>query len=178
MFQFTPPRGGRLANSTRPRCIFRFISRPRVGGDWLAWNADEYKEFQFTPPRGGRQGFFAHLRLHWVFQFTPPRGGRPRKICIFHLSGTLLPCLNSTSVSYFIAGERAKVPKPFFKDTFHVIRSANPPVKTCELQVRAQGFAFIESMRQTEDQLSAWHRNVPLFPYRNCQDCSSANYLS
>ena len=53
LFQFTPPRGGRLRRFMRSY-------RPR---------------FQFTPPRGGRQTFETSLRRS-AFQFTPPRGGR------------------------------------------------------------------------------------------------------
>ena len=59
IFQFTPPRGGRL---------------PTVAG------LRSLTVFQFTPPRGGRLDSRVCRMISWIFQFTPPRGGRPRRL--------------------------------------------------------------------------------------------------
>ena len=77
LFQFTPPRGGRPAESTTHLAKSHFNSRPRVGGDLRAWPPPStYDAFQFTPPRGGRLDGGLSTCILAQFQFTPPRGGR------------------------------------------------------------------------------------------------------
>ena len=97
-FQFPPPRGGRPVEAVFNHVTNYFNSRPRVGGDFdafdgriiavisipaPAWGATtgtakrtEHGEFQFPPPRGGRRLTASQSSRTKRFQFPPPRGGR------------------------------------------------------------------------------------------------------
>ena len=79
VFQFTPPRRGRQAGkSEKESAQGHFNSRPREGGDFTPAAVEEFGNvFQFTPPRRGRPSTStaANAAIS-AFQFTPPRRGR------------------------------------------------------------------------------------------------------
>ena len=82
LFQFTPPRGGRLMSSAVNRAASDFNSRPRVGDDTKrARGPFRTKYFNSRPRVGGDRLAPAALDAeNTLFQFTPPRGGRPHVI--------------------------------------------------------------------------------------------------
>ena len=78
IFQFTPPRGGRPFPQQSPRRIGISIHAPAWGATLSIALLSESFLFQFTPPRGGRLVGRFVIRAVSKFQFTPPRGGRLR----------------------------------------------------------------------------------------------------
>ena len=100
LFQFTRPRGARLAiKNNQIRAGWGFNSRAREGRDraffkMFAWMSlfqftrprgarprkactdEAKKKFQFTRPRGARHGSYNAPTADKLFQFTRPRGAR------------------------------------------------------------------------------------------------------
>ena len=79
LFQFTPPRGGRLPCPYRTKPPAYFNSRPRVGGDKNVRRCVSFgKNFNSRPRVGGDMETVPCVCVDDLFQFTPPRGGRQR----------------------------------------------------------------------------------------------------
>ncbi len=77
-FQFTRPRGARPAGVVFPPFSIRFNSRAHAGRDLRFDPAYAVcVRFQFTRPRGARHQETRRQKSWSVFQFTRPRGARP-----------------------------------------------------------------------------------------------------
>ena len=99
LFQFTPPRGGRLRGICREvqteaisihapawgataaaggsaRGLYDFNSRPRVGGDLNGQVVQQLVHISIHAPAWGATMMGAKAAEKALFQFTPPRGGR------------------------------------------------------------------------------------------------------
>ena len=92
IFQFPPPRGGRLGLPARRARAWYFNSRPHAGGDGLVpTHAGSMTVFQFPPPRGGRR-WHRHSRIcRENFNSRPHAGGDGRR----HARVDRLPYFNS-----------------------------------------------------------------------------------
>ena len=75
-FQFTRPRGARLAVVRQANADSCFNSRAREGRDWRRACWISVLPFQFTRPRGARLDWHPLLTAMDWFQFTRPRGAR------------------------------------------------------------------------------------------------------
>ena len=70
-------RGGQLSEiPSAASASAHFNSRPRVGGDWFAWNPAPLTPYFNSRPRvGGDIEFVMEYDADYVFQFTPPAWG-------------------------------------------------------------------------------------------------------
>ena len=78
IFQFTPLREGRQAQTVGFQRRWYFNSRPSARGDVknMLMNRTPFL-FQFTPLREGRRNAVGAVSYYVIFQFTPLREGRP-----------------------------------------------------------------------------------------------------
>ena len=81
LFQFSPPRGGRLSWKQRPDARQNFNSRPRVGGVTPRDAEEDTGHYiSILAPAWGASCNRADCYCSSLFQFSPPRGGR-RVLC-------------------------------------------------------------------------------------------------
>ena len=128
-FQSTPPREGRLSETSTSRIDSRFNPRPRARGDWQ-FLAFCFEWYSFNPRPRARGDSNNELRAApcWPFQSTPPREGRLvlRRVHRFeHLVSIHAPAWGAT--------ERKSMPQT-------VLYSFNP-------RPRARGDALVRRVR-------------------------------